>query len=76
MGQIKKENNQFLISTKDLTDLLEISDRTLTNWKRKGLRQHSYGWWDLKVVLKWRGLMYNYDSEVSPTLHDLKGGSS
>ncbi|UTW68659.1 hypothetical protein KHA80_14275 [Anaerobacillus sp. HL2] len=31
----------------------------------KWFKQHSRGWWDLKHVLKWRGLIYNGDTEES-----------
>lgn len=65
MDGFKEENNQVLISTKRLCELLEVSDRTLTDWKRQGLTQHARGWWNLQHVLKWRGEIYNADSEVS-----------
>lgn len=69
MDGYKKENDKVIVSTKELTKLLEISDRTLTDWKRQGLVQHSRGWWDLQKVLKWRGEIYNGDSEVSKSIN-------
>lgn len=62
-------DDKLIISTGELVKLLDITDKTLTNWKRQGLTQHSRGWWDLKFVLKWRGLIYNSDSEVSKSLN-------
>lgn len=69
MEGFKEEDGKVVISTKALTKLLEISDRTLTDWKRQGLTQHSRGWWELQHVLKWRGLIYNGDSEVSKSVN-------
>lgn len=68
MDGIKEHENKVLISTGRLCKLLEIDDKTLTNWKRKGLKQHKRGWWDLQLVLKWIGLIYNDDTEDSKAL--------
>lgn len=65
MDGLKEENGRLLIRTSRLCELLEVSDRTLTDWKRQGLTQHSRGWWDLQHVLKWRGEIYNADTELS-----------
>ena len=62
MDGIKKIDGKLIVSTKDLCELLDISSRALTDWKRHGLTQHSRGWWDLKHVLKWRGTIYNGDA--------------
>ncbi|KAB8126918.1 terminase small subunit [Gracilibacillus oryzae] len=69
MDGYKVLDNEVVVSTKALCDLLEISDRTLTDWKRQGLTQHSRGWWDLKKVLKWRGLISHSDSEVDKSIN-------
>lgn len=69
LSGLKEENGKILIRTNRLCDLLGISDRTLTDWKRQGLTQHSRGWWDLKHVLKWRGEVYNADSEVTKSVN-------
>lgn len=69
MDGYKRVDGSVIISTKELCELLEISDRTLTNWKRSGLTQHSRGWWDLKHVLKWRGDIYNGDTEASKSIN-------
>jgi phage terminase Nu1 subunit (DNA packaging protein) len=69
MDGFKKVDDKVIVSTKVLCELLDISDRTLTDWKRQGLTQHSRGWWDLKLVLKWRGQIYNGDSEVSKSIN-------
>lgn len=68
MDGFKFHDDKVIVSTKELIRLLDVSDRTLTDWKRNGLTQHSRGWWDLKHVLKWRGLIYNGDSEESKSL--------
>lgn len=65
----KRVDETVLISTKELWKLLEISDRTLTDWKRQGLKQHSRGWWDLQHVLKWRGEIISGDSEASKAIN-------
>ncbi|MCT8975507.1 hypothetical protein N4T77_02735 [Clostridium sp. CX1] len=69
MDGIKQADNKIVVSTKVLCEILDVSDRTLTDWKRQGLTQHSRGWWDLKHVLKWRGEIYNADSEVSKSVN-------
>ncbi|WP_050754223.1 hypothetical protein [Desulfitobacterium hafniense] len=69
MDGFKMVDDRVIISTKELCELLDISDRTLTDWKRNGLTQHSRGWWDLKHVLKWRGQIYNGDSETSKSIN-------
>lgn len=69
MEGVKEENGKIIIRTNRLCDLLGISDRTLTDWKRQGLTQHSRGWWDLKHVLKWRGEVYNADSEATKSVN-------
>lgn len=69
MDGYKLDGERVIISTKELTKLLDISDRLLTDWKRQGLTQHSRGWWDLKHVLKWRGEIYNGDTEVSKSIN-------
>lgn len=65
----KEDDDKVIISTKAICKLFEISDRTLTDWKRQGLTQHSRGWWDLQHVLKWRGEIYNGDSEDSKAIN-------
>lgn len=69
MEYFKYVDDKLIVSTKVLCDILDISDRTLTDWKRQGLTQHSRGWWDPKLVLKWRGLIYNADSEVNKSVN-------
>lgn len=69
MDGFKQQDDKVIISTKELTNLMEVSDRTLTDWKRQGLKQHSRGWWDLKHVLKWRGLIYGGDSEADKSIN-------
>lgn len=69
MQGIKMENGKIILSTKVLTQLFEISDRALTDWKRAGLTQHSRGWWDLQHVLKWRQIIYNGDSEATKSVN-------
>ncbi|MFJ7954628.1 hypothetical protein ACIQZG_24330 [Lysinibacillus sp. NPDC096418] len=69
MDGYKEENGRILIRTNRLCELIEISDRLLTDWKRQGLTQHSSGWSDLQYVLKWRGEIYNADSEVSKSVN-------
>lgn len=65
MNGFKKVDGEVIVKTSELCELLEISDRSLTDWKREGLTQHSRGWWNLKEVLKFRGQIYNADSEVT-----------
>lgn len=69
MSGLKEKDGKILVATKTLTDLLDISDRTLTDWKRQGLSQHSRGWWDLKTVLKWRGLIQVGDAESNKSIN-------
>jgi len=68
MDGIKQDEDRIIVSTKMLCEILDVSDRTLTNWRRQGLTQHSRGWWDLKHVLKWRGEIYNADTEASKAI--------
>jgi len=69
MDGIKKDGERIIVSTKILCELMDVSDRTLTDWKRQGLTQHSRGWWDLKHVLKWRGQIYNADTEERKSIN-------
>lgn len=55
MEGVKEVDGRMLVTTARLCELLEITDKTTTNWKRSGCPQHSRGWWDVKEVLKWRG---------------------
>lgn len=61
MDGIREIEGTMLVSTSRLCDLLEVTDKTLTNWKRSGCPQHSRGWWDIKEVLKWRGQISSED---------------
>lgn len=69
MDGFKRADDKIIVATKVLCEILNVSDRTLTDWKRQGLTQYSRGWWDLKHVLKWRGEIYNQDSEVSKSVN-------
>lgn len=69
MDGFKRVDGKVIVSTKTLCELLDVSDRALTDWKRQGLTQHSRGWWDLKLVLKWRGQIYNGDSETTKSIN-------
>lgn len=69
MNGYKRVDGKVLISTRELWQLLETSDRTLTDWKRQGLKQHSRGWWDLQIVLKWRGEIISGDSEANKSVN-------
>ena len=57
MDGYKRVDEKVIVSTKEVIKLFKISDRTLTDWKRHGLRQHSRGWWDLQYVIDWRGAL-------------------
>lgn len=63
-----QESGRWLCKTTELVELLEISEMTLTNWKRQGLKQEKRGLWDLKHVLKWRGMIYNQNTEETQTV--------
>ena len=65
MDGFREEDDKVLISTKRLCELLVVTDKTLTNWKRQGCSQHSRGWWDLQSVLKWRGTIQVNEDEKS-----------
>lgn len=69
MDGLKQVDDKIIVSTKVLCEVLDVSDRALTDWKRQGLTQYGRGWWDLKHVLKWRGEIYNADSEVSKSVN-------
>jgi len=45
------------ISTSDLCELLGIDKSTLTYWVRDGCPKEEHGWWCLKDILRWRGLV-------------------
>lgn len=53
----KTIKGQLCHSTSFITDLLEIDRSTLSRWKNDGCPQIALGWWDLKEVLKWKGLI-------------------
>lgn len=56
-GIKETENGRILVSSKRICSLLDITDKTLTNWARDGLEKEMRGWWDLQKVLAWRGLV-------------------
>ncbi len=43
----------MVIKSKDLIELFDISSRTLSNWRKRGLSQKKRGSWDLKKVFQW-----------------------
>ncbi|MEK4713461.1 hypothetical protein [Sporosarcina sp. FSL K6-5500] len=57
MDGFREEEGRVLITSNRLCNFLEVTDKTLTNWKRQGCPQHSRGWWDLQQVIKWRGVI-------------------
>lgn len=65
MDGVKEVDGRLLVTTARLCDLLEITDKTTTNWKRSGCPQHSRGWWDIKDVLKWRGQISTSDDAAT-----------
>ncbi|MDL1965772.1 MAG: terminase small subunit [Candidatus Desulfofervidus auxilii] len=63
----------FVISTKDLAELFEVSQRTITTWKRLGAEsaQIGRGKWDLKKFLQWwLENIYTPVNENEPTLQE------
>lgn len=53
----KTIKGQLCHSTSFITDLLEIDRSTLSRWAKDGCPQVALGWWNLKDVLKWKGLV-------------------
>lgn len=72
MDGFREDDGKVLTSSNRLCSLLEISDKTLTNWKRKGLPQHSRGWWDLQQVMKWRGMIQSGDDPAAKKSENLQ----
>lgn len=56
MDRCREDGERVLVSTDLLSELLGVSARTLANWAIEGCPKYKRGWWDLKAVLRWRGL--------------------
>ncbi|MEK5069802.1 hypothetical protein [Sporosarcina sp. FSL K6-1508] len=66
MDGFREDEGRLLITSNRLCKFLEVTDKTLTNWRRQGCPQHSRGWWDLQSVIKWRGVIQaNEDDPVA-----------
>ncbi|WP_405379577.1 hypothetical protein [Phascolarctobacterium sp.] len=48
------EDNRILVSSAQLSRMLEISDTTIAVWVKNGCPKERRGWFDVAAVIKWR----------------------
>lgn len=50
-------NGKVCLSTNAMTEALNISQQTLSWWESQGCPKEARGWWSIKDVLTWKGLL-------------------
>ena len=54
---VKIINDKICLNTSTMCEVLEIDRSTLTRWETDGCPKSARGWWPLKDILHWRGLV-------------------
>lgn len=70
---IRIEKGNILLNTKHTADFFGVSTRTLTDWARRGAPKVSRGWWNLRELMTWLGMVPVADdeSQASPEARKL-----
>lgn len=70
---IRIEKGNILLNTKHTADFFGVSTRTLTDWVRRGAPKVSRGWWNLRELMTWLGMVPVADdeSQASPEARKL-----
>ena len=55
-------DGRVLVATNMMAEWLNVSPRHLQTWGKAGAPREERGWWDVKAVLKWRGVASTQDS--------------
>jgi len=55
----KMINGKICLTTTAMTDVLGITQQALSLWKSQGCPQEMRGWWSIRDVLTWKGLLTN-----------------
>ena len=50
-------NGKVCLTTKAMTETLNISQQTLSFWESQGCPKEARGWWSVRDVLTWKGLL-------------------
>lgn len=53
----KMINGKIFMTTAAITEILGITQQTLSLWKSQGCPQEARGWWSIRDVLIWKGLL-------------------
>jgi len=53
----KMINGKICMTTAALTEILGITQQALSLWKSQGCPQEMRGWWSIRDVLMWKGLL-------------------
>lgn len=52
--KVCKLSEKYIVSTRELCEILGVSRQTLINWLERGCPQMARGTWNLKDVIEWR----------------------
>lgn len=53
----KMINGKLCLSTAAMTETLGISQQTLSFWESQGCPKEARGWWSIKDILEWKGVL-------------------
>lgn len=56
-NKVKIINGTICLSTAEMCDIFNINRSTLKRWGDDGCPKAARGWWSLKEVLEWRGMV-------------------
>ncbi|TYQ14772.1 UNVERIFIED_CONTAM: hypothetical protein Cloal_1150 [Acetivibrio alkalicellulosi] len=59
----KTINGKICLRTSAMVDILGITQQTLSLWDDQGCPKAARGWWSIKDVLAWKGLLPGGDTE-------------
>jgi len=53
---ILTDDGRILVSSKKLIELFDGHVNTASNWSKMGAPKFKRGWWDVKDIIRWRGM--------------------
>ena len=48
-------DERLLLKSSKVCEIMQISDKTLSAWEKKGAPKEKRGWWDIAALVNWRG---------------------
>lgn len=52
----RDEKGELLLTTSDMLSVFNISQQTMKDWANSGCPKHSRGLWNIREVIRWRGI--------------------